>query len=147
MNALKLVALDAEDLDVVSAHLQDAVLKVGDIKWLPAENRFVVALNRFVWEDAVKDGRKKAFERRRSALHFDRVLKVQANRIQQKASDTVLELLAVRFTETDAPAGFVELQFAGGSTLRLEVECLEAQLSDLGAAWQTKTRPKHDGVD
>ncbi len=147
MNALKLVALDAEDLDVVSAHLQDAVLKVGDIKWLPAENRFIVALNRFVWEDAVKDGRKKAFERRRSALHFDRVLKVQANRIQQKATDTVLELLAVRFTETDAPAGFVELQFAGGSTVRLEVECLEAQLSDLGAAWQTKTRPKHDGVD
>lgn len=144
MNALKLVALDSEDLDVVSAHLQDAVLKVADIKWLPGEHRFVVAMNRFAWEEAERNDRGKGFERRRSALHFDRVRKVQANRIDQRAKDTVLELLAIRFTETDAPAGHVELQFAGGGTLRLEVECLEAQLSDLGAAWETKARPNHE---
>ena len=146
MKTLKLIALDREDLDVVSAHVQDAVLKVGDMTWLPAEKRFVIAMNRFDWETA-EGKRAKSFERRRAALHFDRVRGAKANQVPQTDKDAVLELLAVRFDETDAPAGTVELQFAGGGTLRLDVECLEAQLSDLGAAWQTKSRPQHDDND
>lgn len=146
MTTLKLVALDSEDLDVISAHAQDAVLKTSDVSWLAKEQRFVIAMNRFVWEEATGDD-KSAFERRRAALHFDRVTGVRANKIDQRAKDAVLELLAIRFTETEAPAGHVDLQFAGGGTVRLDVECLEAQLSDLGAAWQTKTRPKHEGIE
>lgn len=145
MTDLKLLALDAEDLDILSAHLQDAVLKVGDIHWRADEKRLVLAVNRFVWESA---GEKpvKAFERRRSALRFDRVTRVQANRLPRDNPDAVLELLALRFTETDAPSGVIEAIFAGGGVLRVEVECLEAGLCDLGAAWSTDNCPKHLGA-
>lgn len=142
MDLLKLVALDEEDLAILSAHVQDAVLKISDIKWMGRENRFVLAMNRFVWE--VAGEKAKEFERRRSVLHFDRVLKVSASRIRQDAAEAVLELLAVRFEGGEAPAGWVELVFAGGGTIRLDVECIEAQLSDLGAAWSTENLPHHD---
>lgn len=144
MSALKLLALDAEDLAVVSAHVQDAVLKVGDVSWRPKERRLVVALNRFVWE-GVGAGRKHGFERRRACLHFARVDAVKATRIRPDLADTVLELLAIRFEETNAPGGTVELLFAGGGTIRLEVECIEAGLADLGAAWSTEKMPAHEG--
>ena len=145
MADLKLLALDDEDLEVLSAHLQDAVVKVGDIHWLADEKRLVVALNRFAWESA---GEKttRAFERRRSALRFDRVTRVRATHIPRDRPETVLELLALRFTPTDTPSGVVEAIFAGGGILRIEVECLEAGLADLGAAWATQTCPKHEGA-
>jgi hypothetical protein len=142
MSDLKLIALDAEDLDVVSAHLQDAVLKVGDVHWLKAEQRLVMTLNRFVWE-AVEGRRTRSFERRRSALSFARVTSVKAHRLNKDAPDTVIDLLAVRFTPTDAPSGVVELIFAGGGAMRIEVECLEAAFADLGAAWATGKCPEH----
>lgn len=139
---LKLVAMDDADLAVISAHLQDAVLKVEDIKWLKSEHRCVVQLRRFVWENAVAR-RRRTNERRLSVLHFDRVRSVKASGVRPDQKDTVLSLLAVTFAETDPPAGTVSLLFSGGATLRLSVECLEAQFTDLGAAWQTHARPKH----
>lgn len=139
---LKLLALDAEDLAVLSAHVQDAVLKVGDIHWRRNQKQLVVALNRFVWDRATRPG--ETLERRRAALHFDRVNSVKALRLRPDLPDTVLELLALRWEDGDAPAGHVELVFAGGATLRLEVECLEAGLADLGAAWATTCCPKHE---
>ena len=71
MDRLKLIALDREDIEVVSAHLQDAVVKAADIHWRPAEKRLVVALNRFDWEAA--HGAAPEFRRRRAALRFERV--------------------------------------------------------------------------
>lgn len=142
MSDLKLLALDAEDLAILSAHVQDAVLKVADIRWLAEEKRVVIALNRFVWERGA--ARTKSYERRRAVLHFDRVTSVKALRIRPDLADTVLELLALRWEDGDAPAGHVELLFAGGATLRLEAECLEAGLADLGAAWATTNRPAHE---
>jgi hypothetical protein len=149
MPNLKLMALDGEDLDIVSAHVQDAIVKVGDLGWHPREGRFVMAMNRFAWEAAVEDAprRQGAYERRRACLHFDRVTAVRSCRIARDNPDTVLELLAVRFNETAAPAGEVELVFAGGAGLKLSVECVEAQLSDLGAAWATHVAPVHDLAD
>lgn len=141
---LKLAALDAEDLAVVSAHLQDAVLKVRDLSWTPARHRFLMGMNRFAWEVAPDGRRNRSFERRRSAVHFDRVLAVKATGIRRDVPDAVLELLAIEFEPTDAPAGDVRLIFAGGGEVRLSVECVEAQLADLGAAWQTKVMPAHD---
>lgn len=143
MSALKLLALDPEDLEVVSAQVQDAVLKAGDIHWRPAEKRLVIALNRFAWETA--DGRGH-FERRRAALHLTRVTAVKAQHLSPDRPDVVLDLLALRFTETETPSGVVELLFAGGATLRAEVECLEVELTDLGAAWSTACCPNHDGA-
>jgi hypothetical protein len=139
---LKLIAMDGEDLAVVSAHCQDAVLKVGDLDFLPAENRFVIAMNRFVWEAV--GGKENTFERRKAVLHFERVTKVRMQGIDRRRKDTVLALLAVTFAPADAPAGVVEIAFAGGSTLQLEVECVEAQLGDLDAAWSTENLPRHE---
>jgi hypothetical protein len=140
---LRLIALDAEDLAVLSAHVQDAVLKVGDTSWLAAEKRFVAAVNRFAWE-AAGSGRKRDYQRRRSALHFERVEAVQSSGIDREAPETVLELLAIRFEPRESQSGDVLLDFAGGGTLRLSVECLEAQLTDLGPAWSTAHAPRHN---
>lgn len=145
MEPLKLLALDAEDLQVMSAHLQDAVLRVADIAYVPAEKRFAMIANRFDWE-GVTDGKgaaKKGFERRRSALRFDRVLGVQIQGVEQNDKNAVLELLAMQFDEADKPEGHVTLTFAGGSAIRLHVECIEAEMRDLGPVWKTKLKPEH----
>lgn len=139
---LKLLALDEEDLAVLSAHSQDAVMKVGDLTYLPRENRFAVVMNRFIWEKA--DGRRKTYERRRTALVFDRVKAVSTSHLRRECRDAVLDLLAIGFEETEAPAGYILLVFAGGAAIRLEVECIEARLADLGTAWATQAMPRHE---
>ena len=140
MDELKFVVLDGEDLAVVSAHLQDAVLKVSDVLYRPQEKRLVIALNRFDWEGA--QALKPEYRRRRSALRFERVLSCKCRNVDPTAA-SVLNLLAVEFNESDAPAGMVTLIFSGGAALRLEVECLEAELADLGPTWSACARPKH----
>lgn len=139
---LKLIALDEEDLAIVSAHVQDAVLKIGDIAYRPAERRFALAMNRFIWEKA--DGGRRTYERRRTVLSFDRVTAVKTQNIRRDRPDAVLELLAIEFAPAEAPAGTVTLIFAGGGAIRLEVECIETRLADLGTAWATRTKPAHD---
>ena len=141
MDRLKLIALDREDIEVVSAHLQDAVVKAADIRWRPAEKRLVVALNRFDWEAAHRAAPE--FRRRRAALRFERVSACKCREVSASQKEQVLNLLAVTFEETDQPAGVVTLMFSGGSTLRLEVECLEAELADLGPTWVTECCPAH----
>lgn len=140
---LRLVALDDEDLQVLSAHLQDAVVKVEDIRWLPRQKRLIISLNRFAWEAAVQAGNTGRYQRRRSALHFERVEKVQCNGLDPRAKDGVLALLAIQFKPTVSPSGEVLLLFSGEGVLRLAVECLEAQLCDLGPAWSTERAPRH----
>jgi hypothetical protein len=142
---LRLAAIDTEDLAVVSAYVQDAVLKVGDMTYLPHEHRFVVAMNRFIWEKA--DSRRADYERRRAALSFDRVIGVKASHIDRGRPDAVLELLAVNFEATggpDDPGGAVTLVFAGGGAVQLTIEVIEVRLADLGAAWATAAKPAHD---
>ncbi|CTQ45406.1 hypothetical protein LAL4801_03857 [Roseibium aggregatum] len=143
MDQLKLAALDQEDLQVLSAHLQDAVITIADIRYLPKEQKAVFLLNRFVW-DKEADKRSKEHERRRTALAFAQVKAMKAQNINQKAKGAVLELLAVTFEPGEEPAGTIQLAFAGGGSLALEVDCIEAQLSDLGAAWSTPNLPQHD---
>ena len=143
MDLLKFVVLDEEDLEVVSAHVQDAVVKASDVLWRPQEKRLVVALNRFDWEGA--QGNRPEYRRRRAALRFERVLSCKCKQIAGK--DSVLNLLAVEFAETDAPAGLVTITFSGGACMRLEVECLEAELADLGPSWTTAACPVHPVID
>jgi hypothetical protein len=142
-DALKLLALDAEDLAVVSAHLQDAVARTGDMAYLPKEKRFAMVVNRFDWSAAARG----ESIRRRSGVRFERVLGAQARAIPFDKKDAVLNLLAVEFEEGDAPSGAVMLLFSGGAAIRLQVECLEAELSDLGPAWPTRARPTHESAD
>jgi hypothetical protein len=141
MTPLKLIALDKDDIAVVSTHLQDAVVKVADIVWLPNERRLVLGVNRFDWEACGCED--PCYKRRRTALRFERVTAFRCRNVSPKAKDAVLNLLAVEFDETDAPSGTVTLVFSGGAALRLEVECLECELADLGPSWDAKARPEH----
>lgn len=144
MADLKLLAFDADDLAVVSAHLQDAVLQVADMAYLPKERRFAAIANRFDWAAATgAHGDKPALERRRTALRFERVLGARLQGIDLKAKRQVLSLLAVQFEEQDTPGGFITLIFAGGGAIRLTVECIECELRDLGAAWAARGQPVH----
>ncbi len=148
MTDLKLIALDAEDLAILSAHLQDAVFTVADMTYLPHEHRFAAVLNRFDWAAALPAGKRKARrQRRRTALRFERVNAAQLHGIELKARERVLSLLAVQFEPGAFPAGVVMLHFAGGAAIRLEVECIEAELRDLGAVWSTRSKPDHGKDD
>jgi hypothetical protein len=140
---LRLIALDSEDLAILSAHAQDAVLKACDIQWLPKERRFVAALNRFVPGKPAGLFRRREHQRRRAALDFSRVTGMRSTGLDRNNPEQVLCLLAIRFEETNPPSGVVELVFAGEATIRLDVECLEARLADLGPAWATAHAPRH----
>ncbi|MCK0198640.1 DUF2948 family protein [Ancylobacter sp. 6x-1] len=181
MSSLKLIALDGEDLAILSAHLQDAVVRVGDMVFLQREHRFALLANRFDWEAAVKaeataggfpapvqmagatpvavgfaatpghPARAAAIGappcmRRRSGMHFERVISARLRGIDLSRKDAVLNLLAVSFEETDAPSGVVTLLFSGGGEVELTVECLEVGLQDLGPAWDAKGTPCHDAM-
>ena len=141
MEPLKLVALDRDDLEVVSAHLQDASVKVSDIIWLPQEKRLVLGLDRFDWLAA--NGAKPEFRRCRTGLRFERVFSCKCRSIIPADKEAVLTLLAVDFLDNNAPGGIVTLAFADGAALRLEVECLEAELADLGPTWAASECPEH----
>jgi len=151
MENLKLIALDAEDLSVLSAHVQDAVLRVGELIYLPREQRFVALVNRFDWVKELEGaGRKRSDHQRcRTALRFERVRSAKLQGIDLKAKDAVLSLLAIQFaqTATEDPAGVVMLVFAGNAAIRLEVECIEAELKDLGAVWRAQGVPTHRDGD
>jgi hypothetical protein len=146
---LRLIALDEEDLAVISANLQDSVIRVGNMTYLPRAKRFAFVADRFDWL-CCAGGRN---ERCQTGLHFERVLKVAHIGFDQAKADTHLNLLSIVFNPTDAPAGQVTLIFSGGAAIRLDVECLEAQIRDLGPRWKAKAQPDHptmhpeDGAD
>lgn len=133
---LKLLALEPEDLAIVSAALQDAVFRVGDLAFIKNERRFAAVLNRFAWETGAK-------ERRRAGLDFSCVLNVRTFNLDLGKPDRVLNLLAISFDETEKPSGQIEMIFSGDISILLDVECIEARLSDLGGAWASAHRPRH----
>jgi Protein of unknown function (DUF2948) len=145
IDELKLVALDRDDIEVVSAHVQDALVKVADIFWQPRDHRFVLALNRFDWMSAAeaKPNAKADYRRCRTALRFERVLSCKCRDLDPSDREARLNLLAVEFAETDSPAGIVTLTFSGGGAIRLDVECLEAELADLGEVVAAALCPDH----
>lgn len=139
MSALVLGAEDAEDLQIISARLQDAVARVGDLVWLPKQRRFAGVFNRYKWESGQG-------LRVRSGLHFDGVLSVKANNIKRGDADAVVSLLAIRYTPKggEDPGGVIELTFSGGGAIRLDVECIDAGLKDVSGEWAARGRPLHE---
>ncbi|MYZ46813.1 DUF2948 family protein [Propylenella binzhouense] len=137
---LRLIALDADDLDVVSAFLQDAVLRAGDVRWLPRERRFALAFQRFPWESAGEKGflQRMTQPRKLAALHFERVEKATCMGFDPARADRMLTLLSIRFDEKDPPSGDVFLIFSAKAAIRLSVECIEAQLCDLDEAGEAE---------
>ena len=148
MSLLKLIALDAAEISVVSLHLQDAVVRVADMAYSPQDTRFALMCNRYHRSDA--GNTKAAGERRRAALRIERVKRVQIQGFDLKSTATVLSILAVLFVPdpdpATAPAGTLTLVCAGNAAVKLAVECVEIALEDLGPAWQPGHRPMHPGT-
>ncbi|HKD22536.1 MAG TPA: DUF2948 family protein [Rhizomicrobium sp.] len=138
---LTLAAEDTEDLEIVSARLQDAVVRVKDLVWLPKSRRFAGLFNRFKWEEP-----KKRDLRVRARLYFDDVISVKSINLRRDVPDGVLSLLAIRFTPNGEgdPSGTVALLFAGGAEIRLDVESINAGLTDVSGDWAALGRPDHD---
>jgi hypothetical protein len=139
MTRLRLAAADAEDLEILSARLQDAAGKLKNFTWLPKKRRFAAVLNRLQWEDGGKT-------RVRAGLHFDGVLKVQSSKVKLGAGEAVVSLLAVRFEPAggEDPGGVIEIVLAGGGAIRLTVECIDAELIDMTGGWAAMGVPDHD---
>ncbi|QLP96595.1 MAG: DUF2948 family protein [Rhodoblastus sp.] len=133
------MALDEEDLAVLSAHAQDALVPARDFAWLPKERRFALVLSRFDWDGFAKGRRERVI----AGLHFDRVSKVSSIGFDRRDPELLLELLAIGFVPDQAPGGSVLLTFSGGAALKLDVECLEAQMQDVGPRWVVDSCPEH----
>ena len=135
-----LAAADGEDLQLISARLQDATAKLKDLVWLPRQRRFAGLFNRFRWEDG------RGNTRVRAGLSFDGVLSVKSRSMKRGAPEAVVSLLAIQFTPKggEDPGGAIELVFAGGGSIRLEVECIDASLRDLTGPWAAIARPRHE---
>lgn len=134
---LRLRAEDEEDLAVISAILQDALVAVGEMAFLQAGKRFVLVVNRFRWE-RLKDASGPSFERIFSALSFEKVQGVRYRGFQRSVQDRLLQILALHM-EGNA----VVIEFSGESCLRLEVEGVLCRLEDLGEPWRTPWCPRH----
>lgn len=135
---LRLVALDAADLEPISAVLQDAVAQLGDFEFSRRRKAFTIAFNRFRWEAGRRN------RRVRCGLQIGHVTAARSQNIRQGAPDAVVNLLSVRFEPGEAPAGTVVFVFSGGGELRLDVECLDVVMADLTAPWRAAGRPVHD---
>jgi hypothetical protein len=137
---LKLRAEDAEDLAVVSTILQDALVPVGEMTFLPEDHRFVLVANRFVWERVPQGAARSAghFERTLTGITFDAVAAVKIRGFDRSDPDRILQILAVR-----AATGAIIFDFSGGDSMRLEVGRILCHLEDLGEPWPTPWRPQH----
>ncbi|MBX3484772.1 DUF2948 family protein [Phenylobacterium sp.] len=134
---LQLLAQDPEDLAVISAALQDAVAKVGDIVFEARARRLTIAFNRYRWEAGER-------QRVRSALQVGGVLDLKARKIRRERKDAVVELLTIAFDAGEAPGGALTLSFAGGGDLRAQIECIDAVLADVSQPWPTPRAPTHE---
>ncbi|HBF90151.1 MAG TPA: DUF2948 domain-containing protein [Hyphomonas atlantica] len=140
--SLRLLAETAEDLEVISAAIQDSVVKAGNLKYESRRNRFTLEINRFRWEAGAKRG---DGERVRSLLAFDGVMGVKTRAVNKIDPEMILSLLQVSFTPADEPpGGKVTLLFAGDGEIELDVEVLDATLLDSDYVWPTRRLPNHE---
>ena len=150
---LKVIARDAEDLAVVAACLQDALIPLNEMRYLPQERRFIMVANRFRWERAAKGSEEPApegdasfdsdedfgaLQRTNAGICIDRVLAVRSRNIDRSKPDDFLSVLSVQLDGNK-----LSFLFAGGGVIQIEIEALVLYLSDLGKAWPTQWQPEH----
>jgi hypothetical protein len=146
---LRLRAEDVEDITVLAACLQDATVKVADMVWQPKQRRFALLASRFRWEDEGNPDAKRRLIRAtpharvQAGLHFDGVLGVQSTGIDRSRTGAVLDLLSILADPGEDGAATLTLVFAGGGAVRLEVECVDAQMQDIGQPWPVRRAPQH----
>ena len=142
---LKLIAKTDEDLRVISAHLQDSIVKTSDIASLKKNRIFLMQLNRFMWED-VEKGVFRKNKRIRTVLKFENVLKVRSKNVNQKKNDRFLDFLAIETFKMPDKNYEMNLIFSGDNVIKVIVEALEVTLDDQGNPWESKSKPKHKNL-
>ena len=142
---LKLIAKTDADLKVISAHLQDSIVKTSDIANLKKNKIFLMQLNRFMWED-VEKGVFRKNKRIRTVLKFDNVLHVRSKNINQMKGDRFLDFLAIESKEMPDKNYEMNLIFSGDNVIKLLVEAIEVTLDDQGNPWESKSKPKHKNL-
>ena len=142
---LKLLAKTKEDIRVVSAYLQDAIVNVSDLANLKKNKIFLMQLNRFMWED-VEKGVFRKNKRIRTILKFENVIKVHAKNINQSKGDKFLDFLTIETNQMIDNNYEMKIVFAGDSILKIIAEVIEVTLDDQGKAWDTKNIPKHKSI-
>lgn len=140
---LRLIASEPDEVEIVSAALQDAVAQLGDIKWDRRARRFTLVVNRYRWED----GKRGPGWRVRSALDIGSVISVKSSRVRQDAPGAVVSVLALVFETGDAPGGALRVDLSGGGRIRIEVECVDLILADISEPWRAVARPDHGEPD
>lgn len=137
---LRLTAQDSDDLKVISAAMQDAIVRMGEIAYDPRARSFALAANRFRWEA------RRRRERVRAALDVRGVLAIRRRGLAVERRNAVANLLALEFTpDAEPPSGTLRLIFSGDGEIALDVECLEVSLIDMGAPWRAHAKPRHGG--
>ena len=139
---LKLLATSDDDLRVIAAHLQDAIVSVKDIASLKKNRIFLIQLNRFMWED-VEKGVFRKNKRIRTILKFDNVIEVNSKNISQISKDKFLDFLAIESCQMPDNNYEMKLIFSGDLIIRVVAEVIEVTLDDQGEPWDTKNKPKH----
>ena len=142
---LKLIARSVEDLRVVSAHLQDAIVNINDIANLKKNKILLLQLNRFMWED-VEKGLLRKNKRIRTILEFENVIKVKSRNINLARKDKFLDFLTIETNQMTDNNYEMKILFAGDSILKVTAEVIEVTLDDQGEAWDTKNKPKHKEI-
>ena len=142
---LKLIAKTDEDLRVISAHLQDSIVKTSDIANLQKNKIFLMQLNRFMWED-VEKGVFRKNKRIRKVLKFENVLKATSKNVNQKKNDRFLDFLAIEMFKMPDKNFEMNLIFSGDVVIKLVVEAIEVTLDDQGSPWESKNKPRHDDL-
>lgn len=140
---LRLIGHDEGDLPPVSAALQDAIARIGDLTFDAKARTFTAVFSRYRWE-AGANGRG---ERIRSGLQIGSVLSVKAHRLKRGAPDAFVSLLSLTFEPDgdtpETPGGTIVLTFAGGGAMRVDVECVDLVLADISDPWKASARPDH----
>ncbi len=142
---LKLIARTTEDLRVVSAYLQDAIVNISDIANLQNNKIFLIQLNRFMWED-VEKGVFRKNKRIKSVLKFDNIVKVYSKNINQLKKNSFLDFLTIETNLMPDNNYEMKIVFAGNSMIKIVSEVIEVTLDDQGEAWETKNMPKHKEI-
>ena len=140
---LKLLATSDEDLRVVAAHLQDAIVSLQDIVNLKNNRIFLIQLNRFMWED-VEKGIFRKNKRIRTILKFDNVISVLSKNIDIKKDNNFLDFLTIESNLLPDKSYEIELIFSGDIVIRIKTEVIDVTLDDQGSPWESKTQPKHN---
>ena len=142
--AFKLRAEDADDLAIISACLQDALVAVRDLALVPEDQTFLLVANRFRWERALRSARgESGYQRTLCGITFSAVAGASYVGFRRSEEDRILCLLAIRAAD-DREGRAIELTFSGGAKIRLEVARILCVAKDLGEPWPTQWQPQHD---